>query len=496
MTAPPNLTLTITPPGGASANYAPFFAWSGATTSTTISSYFGRQGDTAAIVLVDDYSATVAGFPAAAGTPHFHIPPFSNIVLQDQGAVSQPAGGYIFTGLVLDPQFRWTAPGRVEWILNCVDYTVYADEAICSGNYAGLTADEIIVDLSAKSGSGLNAALVRNGGYVYPGPVIPIANFSADSLSNHWSDLVKLASQRDVYGWFVDYQRNLWFYPTSKSLPSGVTVTDIPSTATPSINECHIDPSQQMKYEWDGGTFYTRCVVEGATQTITFNATKAKRGSVNPTDAWVGNGEQASWALSYPPITSAATAKANSTSFFLTVGGIGQGVQVNDGSTAVTSPWQVVQASNGLWTLQVTPGIGSVPAVGERIRFWYSYQQLITAQADLVKQQRAIGGPNGGVFAEVINDSSLTTAAAAFARAQSELQEYGAPQERITFYTDESFLGWFRCGETFVLKSALIPNSVNGYALGMTSTFIAIQQMVSFKSGGYRTTQVTAVRLT
>lgn len=502
----PDLTVIVTEPGGSPVDLAPFASWSGTQMQSTISSNFGRQGDTASIILVDDYSASVAGFSTPPNTPHFQVRPLSTIIITDQGATSQPAKGILFAGLVTDPQWRWTAPGRVEWMLQCVDFTYYADTAIVQGVYAGLTADAIMVDLVKKANCGLKADLVKNGGHIYPAPTIPVANFTYEQLSQAFGTLATQASQSEIYGWFVDYERNVWFYPATLSLDSGVTVTDTPTSNVPSLDECHIDSSlaYSMMYEWDATTFYTRAVVEGATITHSFSTSKAKKGEIPPTDSWVGNGVQSSWPLSYVPevsarvLESAAGINTGTTSSgpYLTVGGVVQAVDINDGTTKITTPYQFVQATNGLWTLQVTPGVGSTPAAGTQIRLFYRYQMPIIAIANNLGQQSAVSGPNGGVFADLVTDPSLVTSASALARAKATLKEYGAPQERLTFYTDESWLGWFRCGETFTLKSQLIPNSKNSYALGMTATFFVNQQMTIFMPGGFRKTQVTAVRQT
>lgn len=506
----PHLTCEVNEPNSQTAiDVAPFMSWSGASMQTTISSNFGRQGDTAQIVLVDDYSVVMAGFNVPANSPHFMIKPFSTIVITDQGATSQPAKGIIFAGLVTDPQWRWTAPGRVEWILQCVDFTYYADTSIVQAEYAGLTADYIMVDITTKANCGITAKRVVDGGHVYPGPTIPLANLNYGALSSAWDTITKLASQSQIFGWFVDGNRELWFYPTALSLPSGVTVTDAPTSNVPDINECHIDSSlaYSMIYEWDATTFYTRCIVEGAVITHSYEAAKARKNEIPPTDSWVGNGVQTSWPLSYQPEVSSTTLKAaagivstvGQTAItgapYLTVGGVVRAVSINDGTTPITTPFQFVQATNGLWTLQVTAGIGSTPSAGTIIKLWYRYKMPIIAVANLGNQQRAIGGPNDGIFSELISDTSLVSSTAAFARAKATLQEYGAPQERITFYTDASWLGWFRCGQTFALHASQVPNSANGYALGLVGTFFVIQQMVIFRQGGFRTTQVTAVRL-
>ncbi len=473
--------------------------------TSSLNSNFGRQGDTATIVLVDDYNTPVTGFNSSPGQPHFAIPAYSTIQLVDEG-VGSPQG-IMFTGLVTNPQWMWTAPGRVEWLLQCTDLTVYADTSIVQEVYSGINGDDIIVDVTTKAECGITAAKVSDGGHVYPAPLVPLAYLSYGQLSKHWTDVAKLSSQGMIYGWTVDENAELWFYPQTLNIPSGVTVTDTPTSSTPSMTECHIDPSQQMLYEFDGTTFYTRVVVEGALVTVSYDAGKARKGQISPTDAYVGNGYSQSWPLSYTPEVTSLTLKAaagivseiGSTTqrgaAYLTVGGVVENVSINDGTTTITTPFQLIQSSNGLWSLQVTPGVGSTPPAGTPIKIWYRYQNPIIAQADNVSQQQRIGGPNGGVFSEFVKDTSLTTVAAAFSRAKADLSEFGAPHARITFYTSPDFLGWIRTGQTFILQASQIPDSQNAWNLGLTGVFFVIQQMTNFVQGGYRSTQVTAVRI-
>lgn len=506
----PNLTLKVTEPGSDTAiDLAPFLAWEGATGQTNVTGYFGNQGDTAQLVLVDDYSATVPGFDVPRGTPHFAIKPLSTVVLTDEGATEMASGGIIFAGLVTNPQWAWKAPGFSEWTLQCVDFTYYADTAVVQGTYAGLTADEVVIALVNQANCGLIAKSVKDGGHVYPGPTLPLLDIPYGQLSQALGTVVSQSSISQVYGWFVDPNREVWFYPTSVSVPSGVTVTDVPTPTdgsyVPGLYECHVDGSMaySMLYERDATTFYTRVVVEGATATYSFDSSAAQKGTINPTDSWVGNGVQRSWPLSYvPEVTSSTLSKtisvdegSTSETLYLTVGGEATAVSINTGNTTVTTPYEIIQATNGLWTLQVTPGVGATPGAGVKIKIWYDYQLPIIAIANNRAQQAAAGGPNGGVFSDFVQDTSLTSVAAALSQAKAVLTEYGAPQERFTFYTDESWFGVMRCGQTYESHLTQVPNSANGDALGLDGLFFVNQQMTIFVPGGFRKTQVTSVRL-
>ena len=277
--AVPNLRCYIWSPDGQRRNYAMFMSYAGASAQSTISQNFGRQGDTATIILVDDFSAQVPGWNNTPGDPHFAIHPLSKIVIEDLGCAQTPSQGVLFAGLVTNPQWRRMSPNLVEWSLNCVDFAYYADKGVSQGKYVGMHAHEIIVDITNSADCGIVANTRANGGFVWPGPIIPILNLTEDKLTSHWDSITKMASQAAVYGWFVDYNRNLWWYPTELSFPSGVTVTDRPSNTAPGLWQCPIDQSQQMFYEWDCTEFYTRVLVQGATQTHTFNLPKAKKSS-------------------------------------------------------------------------------------------------------------------------------------------------------------------------------------------------------------------------
>jgi hypothetical protein len=497
-------------------DFSPFMAWSGATSTSSISQNFGRQGDTATIVLVDDYNAFVPGFPND-GNPHFAIAPFSSITITDLNVPASQSSGILFSGLVTNPQWKWIGPFIVEWTLNCVDNAYYADTAISNGKYVGVAAHEIIVDITTKANCAINAATVSNGGHVYPAPIIPYLNLNYDNLSNHWNSIAKLSSQAAVFGWFVDYQRNLWFYPTNKGYKSGITVTDNTfSSAGPSYYECHIDSAQPITYEFDATQFYTEVLAIGTTRTVTFSLAKAKKDLIKPTDFWIGNGSTRSWPMSYVPDVSNSSltpnsellTKGQSTTFYLEVGGVNYDVVVNDGVNSgvinqIDAPFQVKQAANGTWTLQVTSAEegteGFTPGPGVEIEFWYNHNIQVAARAKNRTQISNLSKPgihNAGVLTSLIKDTSLTTTQEALNRAQAQIQEYGEPQERINFYTDESFLGYFRVGQTFVGNFSQIPNSDNpGYALGLVGTFFIIQQNISFKAGGYRSCQITAVRV-
>ena len=463
MVASPNLTLNITPPGGGTTNYATKFAWSGANGAPAINQNFGRQGDTASFTLVDDYSST--------GTPNFFIPVFSQVSLFDN-----TIGTSLFAGVVNDPSFDATSPTRNEWHLQCTDYTFYADNAIVQGTFIGQTVDQIIISLTQQADCGISAASVADGGFVAPGPQLASFVSNYTTLSSAWRKLSQLAGQVTPYGWYVDENRNLHFYDATTAQNSGVTFTTSPTGTGGSVTEGHIMMGNSFAYEWDGTSVRNRILVQGATQTVNFGTTNNAA-----TNTWQSNGVQDSWPLRFT-VTGSPVLKVN--------GVVTSVTPVNAGQTS-SDTWQIVQNSVGGWSLTTT----SVPISGRTIQLWYDYLVPIVAQANDFGSQGTYNGPNGGIFTEYISDSSLTTVPMALARALRQTTEYAFAAERFTFSTTQDWIGWVRSGQTCTIVNRYVPDSRNSYIPGINGTFIVIANNVAFGAGGYRTSQITAIRL-
>jgi hypothetical protein len=462
MVAFPNLTLTITPPGGSATDYTTKLAWNGVGAAMTITQNFGRQGDTAVFGLVDEYTTT----------PNYHIPVLSQIKLVDNSISTT-----LFAGVVNDPVLVVTGANRNEWTLNCTDYTFYADNADVQGLFNNLSVDQIVVLLTAQANCGITAATIKNGGFVAPAPVLTQAQLNWGTLASAWRTLAQLAGSSTPYGWYVDGNRALHFYDASTAINSGVTCTTAP-TAAGSTTEAHIALDGSFGYEWDGTTIHNKIIVQGANQTIFTNTAKS------PTDVWRANGVQTAWPLRYTAISASK----------LTVSGVSTNVVLNSTGTPSTNAWAIEQNSFGQWFLVAL----SPPDEGDTIRLWYSYQVPVIAQAQDKASQATYTGPNGGVFSEYINDSSLTTVQMALARALRERTEYAYAVERATFTITEEFVGWIRSGYTFQYVNRFVPDSQTGYTWGINDTFLCTGNTINWGSTNnspYRTMSITAVRV-
>lgn len=453
------LKVSITPPGGSAVDYTRYLAWSSTSQTMTVTQNFGRQGDTAQIVLVDNYDTA----------PHVIIDVLSTIVLTDIDL-----GLVIFSGVVSDPQLHVSGATRNEWSLQCTDNTFYADNTVVQGNYRNMTVGEIVVALTSTSGSGISAALTTAGGFVEPGPVLTAYTCGWKPLSSAWKQLAQLAGGSLPFGWFVDENLHLHFLSAASADDSGVTFT---TDATSQGTQGHFKLDNQFQYEWDATSIHNRVVVQGAQVTVTAGL------DATPTDTFPMDGTSKAWPLRFTPAGG----------MHMEVGGVP--VVVISAAAGASVPesadsWVVQQNANGQWFLNSPNN----PTSTGTIQLWYDYQQPITAIANDYVSQAEFPGPSGGVFGEFISDASLTTLSMAMARASREKSEYSQPVQRITFNTTEDWTGWVRTGQIITVDNTLIP-TLSGQ--GVSGPFLVVQNRVTWEgSSPYRYMQVTAVRLT
>lgn len=460
--APPHLTLTVTPPGGAPTDYSHYLAWAGQQQQMTITQNFGRQGDTALFPIIEDY--------AEAGTPAIAILGMSQVSLYDH-----IAGVNLFAGVATAvTQSVLSNACLNEWDLACVDYTVYADNKPVHGIFYGWTVDQIIVSLVKQADCGITAATVADGGYVEPGPQLASYVLNFNPLSTAWRQLANLAGSTTPWGWYVDQNLELHFFPGTEALSSGVTFTTELTTAG-SLTEGHILLDSQNAYLQDGTALSNRILVQGASQTIPYGST-----SKPPTDTWRADGTQSAWPLRYT-VTGTPV---------LHINGASKTVVVAQSGTSASGPWVVEQNSIGQYFLVAD----SAPADGTEINIWYTYLVPVVAQSSDQASISRYPGPNHGVYGQFVSDSSLTTVPMAQARAMQLRTEYAFVVEQFSFNTSQDWIGWVRAGWTcFVVAQQQY--DVQSSSWGVADTFVITANTVTFGDGGYRTMQITAIRI-
>jgi hypothetical protein len=462
------LTFTITPPGGSPTDYTQHLAYDGMFSQMTITQNFGRQGDTATFCLVDEYTTT----------PTITVIP----VMSQVKLVDDHIGVTLFAGVINDPQLQIDGPTRNEWTLNCTDYTFYADNSTpVIGVFNNFNAQDIVVSLTNQAQCGISAATIPHGGFVAPGPSLTAVTIGYQSLSAAWKTLAQLAGQSTPYGWYVDENRALHFYNADTALDSGVTFTTHPTTGN-SSTEGHVLLDSTNTYEWDGTTVHNRILVQGAAQLIFTSISQDP-----PTDVFRGDGVTVAWPLKFT-FANVGGFKVNKRQLEINVVPAGS---PNSAGSVPGAAWNIVQNNIGAYYLTAN----TAPSEGTLIQIWYSYNIPIVVQVNDRASQVTFNGPNGGIFGEFISDTTLTTTSMALARAQRERQEYAFPVERATFNTSEDWMGWVRAGYTFRYVNQFIPDVQNGNTIGIDDTFLCIQNRVSFDQGGYRTMQITAVRI-
>lgn len=461
----PNLTLNITAPGGSPQAYTRYLAYDGANQEPTITQNFGRQGDTALLPLVEDYSST--------GSPRVVIQEMSQVSLYDNTAHES-----LFSGVVNNASLSALSALSNEWDCNAVDYTLYADNAIVSGIWYGYTVDQILVEITAKGACGITAVPSSQGGYVEPGPQIAAFVFNYGKLSDAWKQLATLASSTTPYGWYVDQNLELHFYDATSAAGSGVTFTTSPTAAgAGSLSEGHIVLDTTNAYAYNATQLSNRILVQGASQTVSGGSPTTSA----PTDVWLATGVQTAWPLRY-------TVSGTPT---LYAGGVQQTVTVATSGTSASGEWVVEQNSVGSYFLVAD----DPPSNGTEIKIWYTYQVPIIAQASDPASIAKYVGPNGGIFALFVSDSSLTTMPMALGSAFQHRTEYAFAAETFTFTTGPEFFGWVRAGWTCTIVNAKAYD-FEANRWGLSDTFIVTGNQITFiKDGGYRTMQVTAVRV-
>lgn len=454
-----NLHLTVTSPSGVATDLS---AWLEAKDQWTVDQNYGRQGDTAVFYLYDEH-----GYQQLS----FIVEPLSTIVFRDEGI-----NATLFAGVVTKPEVQWVGPGLALWILTCTDFTYYADSAIVAANYVDQTADQIMVDLVRLANCGITADLAANGGQVYPAPLVPALQINYLQLSAAFTRVAQYASQSTSFGWWIDESRRLRFYDQLQAPDSGVLVTDDLQKMQIGPTVAHYTADTNTDYVWDGTQLRTRCVVRGASHTFT------------QTDTWVGDGHQAAWPLTYPTDASGTAVK-------LTVAGASQVVGLDDGSAAPSDAFIITQTSVGQWFLRV--GTATVPAAGDVIVLNYQANVPVIAQADNRAAESQYNGPNGGVFAMYLADTSIPDTLSALQRGQRELQEYGLVEERASFYTTDEFPGHFRTGQLITYHNSTLPDAQGGWRVPLQDRFLVIQNHITGSSEGVgqRVYQVTAVRI-
>lgn len=438
----------------------------------TITQQWSRQGDTATFYLVDEHPSITEGGVSLT----FTVQPLSQVVFVDN-----TLGVTLFSGLCTYPELTRPGPNLAYWELQCTDWTYLSDRALVQLDTSNMTTDQIVLAAVANANCGINAALAP-AGFVYPGPLVVRAKYIFNTLSAALTNTVQLAATYTSWGWYIDENRNLHFYPLANAPVSGITFSDnltaqIGGNSPVSTTFGFYDVDNFM-YGWDATQMRNRAVVRGSTYFVA------------QVDTFVGNGSQTAWPLTQAPDTTAIS------SINLKVAGVTQTVSAQLG-TSQTTAFVIQPNLSGQWFLQVNGSFGSIPGAGASIVMKYKYVAPniaeVTAPASIAKYASL---PNRGVFSVYIADTNLQSLEAAQLRGQTEVHTFGYPEDRVQFYTTDDWPGHIRAGELFTFINSSTPDFYNGGSVGINDTFIVVQLTIqaSDKGAGYRVYQITAAR--
>ena len=428
-------------------------------TTWTINQQWSRQGDTATIYLTDEHSTN----PISLG---FYVPPLAQVVLTDTSL-----GQTLFSGVASFPEVQYSGPNLAYWQVGCTDWTYLGDRSTVFGDFQNQRADQIVSFLCAQSGSGITTSNVQMG------PVINRIQINYMPLTAALTKVCQYASFLTTYGWYIDENHDLHFNDQTQAGAIEAKFSDLPSdfasgTYVPGFTGGY---ATDFKYDWDATSIRNSITILGGNYSNTY------------TDMWLGNGTQFSWPLTYTPD------KANFGTATLTVGGVTATVSVQSGSSATTQ-WVVVQNVSGQWFL--TTNTDPAPGAAVAVSLLYPYLAPVVSQvqsATSIAEFSAL--PNGGVFGEIITDTTLLNILAAQGRGRRELNTYGLPDERVVFNSNETFTGHVRAGQLIEFKNQFIQDSANSYLPGIDDTFMVLQNRISGSMTGFRTYSITAARV-
>jgi hypothetical protein len=451
--------------------------------SWSVKTSWGRQGNTATFEFWDEHPS---------GTPNI-LPVPMNIIQFTVG------GNVLFKGVVAKPTFNYEAPNVTSWSVDCRDFAYLAHMTVVTGDFAYVTADQIIkqVTKNAQIGIGVNGT---NPG-IQAGPLIPRYRINYKQLTDVWDQLAKYSSGGSEYGWYVDTSANLNFYSTSQIASTGITFTDqVTGNSTTTLGYINRDT---IKYEWDGQNIRNSAIIRG--------------GNIlnKQIDNFVGNGIQSSWPLTF-------TIHTANPAFKLTVGYAGRSVatqaEAQTRGTLSAVDYLITQANTGQYFLQSNPfqtadpitgkprGHG-IPANGIPISLTYHYMAPVVARADNTVSEQAIARQlssigSAGVLQAYIADKNILDVGTAKARALREIQQYGTAQERITFHVTEDWPGFIQAGQIFTVALNAVPDARHAYqaplgTLGSPAPFMAlsVNMAPSDKRANWVTWEIMGLRL-
>lgn len=289
----------------------------------------------------------------------------------------------------------------ITWQISCTDWGFLMDGTLVKENYSGIDPSAIAIDIinTFCAGKGINAATVADGGHIQVGNFnVPTIQFNYQQPSKALQSLAKLIG----WDWFIDAQKNLYFFLGDVDDGSGGGAVGDGGVAPITIDgtsggvmwntldiDCNITNMQNSVY------------VIGGTYLKIFTA-------LNTPDSYMTDGVQQTFPTTY---------SYSESEIVVTLDGVPQTVGILN---QVTDPTTVdVLYSSSDRNIQFTAG---APSSGATVLI-YGYAQVpIIANA-----QNSASIALYGVREGAIVDSKISSVPEAFLRAQAQIGQFGHP---------------------------------------------------------------------
>lgn len=320
----------------------------------------------------------------------------------DSDLTAMTGRGKVFAGIVERVSEEYISQDKLQYSVDCVDYSRHLDRQLVTEHYQGQTAGAIVQDILTRYCPEFTAGTIDQG--------ITIENISFDYKFP--SDCLKTLANLCGNDWYVDYDKRVHFIATENNLaPFNF---DNPANYT------------SLRVDIDLSQLRNRVYLRGGTML-----------SDNQTETFTGTGSQAIFYTRYRPRAALINGQEK---LVITVNGQAKSVGIN-GITDPATVDVIVSYDDKTFTFRTPPANGDVVAIT------YRYEMPILVCVDDLSSQTVFG-----VYEHVLTDSGIKDRETAYRMAQAELAQYANPlvTAQATTYRDN-----LRSGQVITVTDAL-----------------------------------------
>lgn len=322
---------------------------------------------------------------------------------------------------------------QLDYKVQAKDYSYHLNRVLAVEEYAEntYTYDQIVKDLVAKYAA--KYGIVAGAG-VQPSFMSEYQRFDYLAVD----ESLTLLAQKISWTWYVDYDKQVQFFPAISNLsplPANTLNADTATTVADSTYG-QLGVYSNLELVEDVSQMKTRVYLHGMKVTADYTYTQT----------WTGDGSTLTFGLAYEPSHTPSNVQ-------ITVGGVTYAVAAD---VAGGVPSDTTQDYTGyinydtlLLRFNVAPGNG----VEVKIVYHPMFDLVVMASDPAKEQAMAARTGDDGVFEYSISDPTLAadTITPAQTRGQFTIAKYGSPHVSGTF---TSFLHGWRAGQSFTFRSS------------------------------------------